>query len=76
MKWIFPLFLEQAWQVLKDLVYIAQKDTNGHCNLLPTEVNISNVEAVITVIMEILGVDGCIPHDLEEKRKQDWTHVC
>lgn len=37
------------------------------CNLLPTETNISDVKAIIAVIVEILGMNCSIPHNLRRE---------
>lgn len=67
------LFQEEPQQVWKEIAILAQtkwnNNTDRQIHLLPTKTNISNVEAIIIVIMEILGVNCSIPHNLLKEGK-------
>lgn len=41
-----------------------KNEENGEANLLPAETNISNVVAVVVVVVEKLCMDCSIPHNL------------
>lgn len=74
MKWIRLCSRNNHSRFQKSLLWLhkkteEKKDTNRQCNLLPTEGDVCNVKAVITVIMEILGMNCRIPHYLWRRDK-------
>lgn len=59
-----------CYEISKALIVCAQKKSEKVtrcCNLLPTETNISDVKAIIAVIVEILGMNCSIPHNLRRE---------
>lgn len=60
----FPL-QERALDIAKELSVVAQHEVKSrHCDLLPTETDTFDFKAVVAVVVEVLGMNSCIPHDL------------
>lgn len=75
------LYQEKPRQLLKEFIAVAKKekrkekdknqvDTSRNCNLLPTETNVSSFKAIITMIVQIFGMNCCIPHHLRRRTKR------
>lgn len=75
------LYQEKPQQLSKEFIAVAKKgkkkkkeknkvDTSRNCNLLPTETNVSSFKAIITMIVQIFGMNCCIPHHLRRRAKR------